>query len=170
MLGTACLVSADLFWHVWCICLLQLLPHQPCFQKHCNQIMKLTLIAFQGCTAFCTLHCHDLFSCVAQHILPGASYRYRSTYTMCFTTPLPSCTQSGIVMSCAASIHVSAWTHHCPTPCADIGDAAGITTTFANNPLQRFGSNIGKFGTFGLMYIVGPSEVQVYKHLVSASL
>ena len=46
---------------------------------------------------------------------------------------------------------------HCQNPYIDIDDGAGTTTAFANHPFQKLSSNIGKFGTFGLIHIAGPS-------------
>ncbi|DBB06440.1 TPA: hypothetical protein ACH3X1_011998 [Trebouxia sp. C0004] len=33
----------------------------------------------------------------------------------------------------------------------------GLTTAFADHPFQKLSSNIGNFGTFGLIHIAGPS-------------
>jgi len=69
-------------------------------------------------------------------------------------------------MSSSASAYVSAGKHHCQNPCIDIGDGAGIVTTaFADHPLQKLSSNIGNFGTFGLIHIAGPStQVSIHDH------
>jgi len=77
-----------------------------------------------------------------------------------------SCTQCDIIMSSSASAYVSAGKHHCQNPCIDIGDGAGIVTTaFADHPLQKLSSNIGNFGTFGLIHIAGPStQVSIHDH------
>ena len=52
---------------------------------------------------------------------------------------------------------------HCQNPYIDIDDGAGTTTAFADHPFQELSSNIGKFGTFGLIHIVGAST-QVSTH------
>jgi len=68
-------------------------------------------------------------------------------------------------MSCAASAYLPAEKHHCQNPCIDIGDGAGITTTLADHPFQKLSSNIGKFGTFGLIHIAGSStQVSIHDH------
>ena len=59
-------------------------------------------------------------------------------------------------MLCAASAYVPVGKHGCQNPCIDIGDAAGMSTAFADLPLQKLSSNIGNFGTFGLSHIAGP--------------
>ncbi len=51
-----------------------------------------------------------------------------------------SCTQCNTIMSHAAFAYVPAGKHHCQNPCIDIGDGAGMTTAFADHPLQKLSS------------------------------
>ncbi|DBA98664.1 TPA: hypothetical protein ACH3X1_014444 [Trebouxia sp. C0004] len=46
-----------------------------------------------------------------------------------------------------------------------VAESTGMTTAFADHPLQKLSSNIGNFGAFGLIHIAGPStQVSIQHH------
>ena len=108
--------------------------------------------------------CHQELVCILTNFL---SIVVSFVSSVCYLARVASflCTQCDIIMSRAASAYVPAGKHHFQNPCIDVSDGARMTTAFADDPLQKLVSNIGNFGTFGLIHIAGPStQVSILHH------
>ena len=107
--------------------------HHPGAPQHMQSVKPEFCLCVHGCC------CHVCFrsKLLLTVLLPGNT-RIPCKHALSLKLPLQA---QGLQQLC-----------HCQNPYIDIDDGAGTTTAFADHPFQELSSNIGKFGTFGLIH------------------